>query len=57
MPFTVTTTSGPEQVDATEHRLEGLFHVFRTTTTVMGRPRTMVVRRIPAATVLTITAA
>ena len=54
MTFTVLTTSGPEQVDATEHRLEGLFHVFRTTTTVMGRPRTMVVRRISAASVLSI---
>jgi hypothetical protein len=53
--YTVTTTSGTEQVEATEHRLEGLFHVFRTTTAVMGRPRTMVVRRIPAETVLSIT--
>jgi hypothetical protein len=55
MTFTVTTTSGPERVEATEHCLEGLFHVFRATTTVMGRPRTVVVRRIPAATVLSIT--
>jgi hypothetical protein len=55
MSFTVLTSSGPEQVDATEHRLEGLHHVFRTTTTVMGRPRTMVVRRLPAATVLSVT--
>jgi hypothetical protein len=55
MAFTVLTTSGPERVDATEHRLEGLFHVFRATTTVMGRPRLVVVRRIPAASVVSIT--
>lgn len=55
MPFLVLTRAGTQTIDATEHRLEGSFHVFRTTTTVMARPRTMVVRRIPAASVLTVT--
>ena len=54
MFFVTTTAVGTVQIDADEHRVEGLHHVFRTTTTVMGRPRVMVVRRLPVAEVVTI---
>jgi hypothetical protein len=57
MRFTVTTRSRTEHVEADEHRVEGLFHVFRATTTVMGRPRVHVVRRLPGADVLSVEAA
>jgi hypothetical protein len=52
--FIVATLLGPVRIDADEHRVEGLHHVFRATTTVMGRPRVMVVRRLPVADVVTI---
>ena len=55
MPFTVSTPSGPLRIDAEEHRVEGRSHVFRRTTLVMGRPRVMVVRRLPLADVLSVT--
>ena len=49
MPFTVRRPAEPPlTVDAEEHRVEGAWHVFRATTTVMGRPRTVVVLRLPA---------
>ena len=54
MPYTVVTTDAHLVIEADEHQLEGLFHVFRRTTAVMGRPRVQVVRRIRAADVLTI---
>ncbi|MCW2500241.1 MAG: hypothetical protein JWN87_1917 [Frankiales bacterium] len=56
MPFTVVLATEQLVVDADEHRLEGRFHVFRSSTSVMGRPRTMVVRRLPATDVLSVTA-
>ena len=53
--YVVTTTAvGTLQIDADEHRVEGLHHVFRATTTVMGRPRVMVVRRLPVSDVVSI---
>ncbi len=42
----------PVVVDADEHAVEGTFHVFRRSTTVVGRPRTVVALRVPAADVL-----
>ena len=54
MPFTVTTPDACFEIDADEHRVEGLFHVFRRGTTVMGHPRMMVVRRLRADAVLTV---
>ena len=49
MPFTVSSPgSAPVVVDAEEHRVEGAWHVFRRTTTVMGSPRTVVALRLPA---------
>ena len=48
MAFTVCTPgSDPVVVDAEEHRVEGAWHVFRRTTTVMGSPRTVVALRLP----------
>ena len=48
MPFTVRQPPAPPlEVDAEEHRVEGGWHVFRRTTTVMGRPRTVVALRLP----------
>jgi len=41
----------PLLVEADEHAVEGLFHVFRRTALVMGHPRPVVVRRVPAALV------
>lgn len=52
--YVLTTSLGTLQIDADEHCVEGLHHVFRSTATVMGRPRVLVVRRIPVAEVLTI---
>ena len=52
MPFTVTTRTATLTVLADEHRVEGAHHVFRSTRTVMGRPRVVVVRRLPVADVL-----
>ena len=50
MPFTVLQPgSAPVVVDAEEHRVEGTWHVFRRTTTVMGSPRVVVALRIPVA--------
>ena len=54
MPFTVTTRSTTLTVIADEHRVEGAHHVFRTTRTVMGRPRVVVVRRLPVSDVLSV---
>ena len=49
MPFTVRMSgSDPVVVDAEEHRVEGAWHVFRRTTTVMGAPRTVVALRLLA---------
>jgi hypothetical protein len=56
VPFTVVLATGPLVVAADEHRLEGRFHVFRSRTSVMGRPRSVVVRRLPATDVLSVTA-
>jgi hypothetical protein len=55
MPFTVTTRTAVLVVDAEEHRVEGAHHVFRSTRTVMGKPRLVVVRRLPVAEVRTVT--
>jgi hypothetical protein len=52
MPFTVTTRSAVLVIDAEEHRVEGAHHVFRTTQSVMGKPRMVVVRRLLRADVL-----
>jgi hypothetical protein len=41
----------PLAVEADEHRLEGAHHVFRRDTTVLARPRRVVVLRLPAAEV------
>ncbi|MCU1671937.1 MAG: hypothetical protein JWN77_50 [Frankiales bacterium] len=50
MPFTVLQPGrAPVVVEAEEHRVEGAWHVFRRTTTVMGSPRTVVALRLPAA--------
>jgi hypothetical protein len=50
VPFTVHQPGcPPRDVDAEEHRVEGGWHVFRGTTTVMGRPRTVVALRLAAA--------
>ena len=49
--YVVSTTHGTVEVDADEHRVEGAFHVFRTTAHVMGRPRLVVVRRLSCAEV------
>jgi hypothetical protein len=57
MPFTVTTRTATLTVEADEHRLEGAHHVFRRTTTVMGAPRVVVVRRVARADVLAVTPA
>ena len=56
MPFTVTTRSAVLTIDADEHRLEGAHHVFRISRAVMGKPRMVVVRRLPQADVLDVTA-
>ena len=53
--YVVRTPTGPVTVDAEEHRVEGAFHVFRRTTAIMGRPRMVVVRRLPASAVLSVT--
>ena len=52
--YDVTLTSGHLLVDADEHGVEGRFHVFRTTTTLMGRPRTLVVRRLAVTDVVAV---
>lgn len=52
MPFTVVRLHQlPLVVEADDHRLEGAWHVFRRDTVVLGRPRSVVVLRLPAATV------
>lgn len=52
MPFTVVRPAQPPLVvDADEHRLEGAWHVFRRDTMVLGRPRSVVALRLPAASV------
>jgi hypothetical protein len=56
MPFTVTTRTGVLSIDAEEHRVEGSHHVFRTSRAVMGAPRMVVVRRLPRADVVSVTA-
>ena len=55
--YVVTTSTGTLQIDAEEHRVEGLHHVFRSTTVVMGRPRLMVVRRIACSDVVSVSSA
>ena len=55
MPFTVNTRTCTLTVVADEHRVEGAHHVFRTTRTVMGQPRVVVVRRLPVGEVLSVT--
>lgn len=60
MTFTVRPAdlaAAPLHVDAEEHRVEGGFHVFRRTTTVMGRPRTIVTLRLPVSGVRDVTPA
>ena len=55
MPFTVCPAApapqvpapAPFLVDADEHAVEGAFHVFRRSTVVVGRPRTVVALRLP----------
>lgn len=54
MPFTVTTRTSTLTVVADEHRVEGAHHVFRATRTVMGKPRVVVVRRLPVTEVLAV---
>ena len=52
MAYVVTQPDRPPlHVDAEEHAVEGGWHVFRRTTTVMGRPRTVVALRLAAAEV------
>ncbi|MCU1594615.1 MAG: hypothetical protein JWO12_2007 [Frankiales bacterium] len=53
--YDVSLPTGHLLVDADEHRVEGPFHVFRRTTTLMGRPRTLVVRRLAVADVIGVT--
>jgi hypothetical protein len=49
VPFTVHQPGcPPRHVEAEEYRLEGRWHVFRRTTTVMGNPRTVVALRLAA---------
>ena len=48
MPFTVLRPGSPPlQVDADDHAVEGAHHVFRRDVVVLGRPRRMVVLRLP----------
>ena len=55
MPFTVLQPGRqPLVVDAEEHRVEGGWHVFRRTTTVMGVPRVVVALRVPVAPGVTV---
>ena len=55
MAYTVTPARGQAfSVAADEHRLEGGWHVFRQTVTVMGRPRTVVALRVHAAEVVAV---
>lgn len=52
MPFTVVRPHQPPLVvEADDHRLEGAWHVFRRDTVVLGRPRSVVALRLPAAAV------
>jgi hypothetical protein len=52
VPFTVVRPSLPPLVvDADEHRHEGAWHVFLRDTVVLGRPRSVVALRLPAADV------
>lgn len=49
MPFTVVRPGVPPlHVDADDHRVEGGWHVFRRDAVVLGRPRSVVVLRLPA---------
>ena len=41
----------PVVVEADEHRVEGAHHVFRRDTTVLSRPRSVVVLRVAVAAV------
>jgi hypothetical protein len=54
MPFTVTTRTSTLTVIGDEHGVEGAHHVFRATRTVMGKPRVVVVRRLPVSDVLSV---
>lgn len=54
MPYVVRYTDpavADEDVDAEEMAREGVWLVFRRTVMVIGRPRTVVVLRVPAAAV------
>ena len=54
MQFTVHLPDRRLDLEADEHRLEGCWHVFRRTATVMGQPRTVVALRLPARDVLSV---
>lgn len=57
MPYTVVRLAQPPlTVEADDHRLEGGWHVFRRDTLVLGRPRSVVALRLPAAGVLRVEA-
>ena len=57
MPYTVVRPASPPlTVDADDHQLEGGWHVFRRDTVVMGRPRSVVALRLPAAWVVRVEA-
>jgi hypothetical protein len=48
--FTVTSPARPPQVvEADDHAVEGAHHVFRRDAVVLGRPRRVVVLRLPVA--------
>lgn len=47
MLFTVIQPTCRRTIGADEHRVEGGWHVFRRTVTVMGQPRTVVALRLP----------
>jgi len=48
VPFTVSRPGRPpEVVDADDHAVEGAHHVFRRDVVVLGRPRRVVVLRLP----------
>jgi hypothetical protein len=50
VPFTVSRPGcAPLLVDADEHVVEGAHHVFRRDAVVLGRPRRVVVLRLPVA--------
>jgi hypothetical protein len=53
VPYTVVRPAQPPLlVEADDHRVEGGWHVFRRDTVVLGRPRSVVALRLPAAAVV-----